>query len=154
MANDEQALRDIVAQLEAAWNKGDSLAWANLFSEDADFVHVLGGHFSGKAAIEAGHRTIFDTIYKDSTNKFEVEKIRFAGDNVAIVFVFAMLKITQPEMPPQLKARPTLILQRQYGGWKIVTFQSTLVTPEVAPAIQQGLADKHPIKGQASAMGK
>ena len=154
MANDEQALRDIVAQLEAAWNRADSVAWANHFAEDADFVHVFGGHFNGKVAIEAGHRRIFDTIYKDSTNKFEVEKIRFAGDAVAIVFLFATLKVAQTGMPPQFNARPTMILQRQDGGWKIVTFQNTLVTPEGAPVMKNPLAEIHPIKGHAQAMGQ
>lgn len=151
MINDELTLREVVAQLEGAWNRGDSVGWANLFSEDADFVHVFGGHFTGKTAIEAGHRTIFDTIYKGSTNKYEVEKIRFAGDSVAIVFVFATLKVTQPGLPPQFKARPTLVLQRLDGDWKIVTFQNTLVTPEGAPVIKNPLAEIHPIKGQPDA---
>ncbi len=70
---------NIVAELEAAWNRKDSVAWAELFSEDADFIHILGGHFTGRDAIEQGHRKIFDTVYKGSTNKFEVEKIRFAA---------------------------------------------------------------------------
>jgi uncharacterized protein (TIGR02246 family) len=154
MANDEQALRHIVAELEAAWNRGDSIAWAELFSQDADFIHVLGGHFTGRAAIEQGHRKIFDTIYKGSTNKFEVEKIRFAGDSVAIVFGFATLNVVTPGLPPLIKARPTMIVGRKDDGWKIVTFQNTIVTPEGIPQITQALADQHPIKGQAKAGGQ
>ena len=153
MANDEQALREIVAQLEAAWNKGDSVTWTSFFAEDADFVHILGGHFTGQAAIEAGHRTIFDTIYKGSTLKLEVEKIRFAGDAVAIVFIFSTLLVTQPGVPPKMNARPTLMAQRQDSQWKIVAFQNTLVSPEGAPAGQNPLVDRHPIKGQGQAAG-
>jgi uncharacterized protein (TIGR02246 family) len=151
MANEQQALTKVVEQLETAWNNGDSVAWASLFAEDADFIHVLGGHFRGRSSIEQGHRTIFDTIYKGSTNRFEVEKIRFVGESVAIVFVFATLKVVQPGLPPQINARPTMVLQRQDGGWKIVTFQNTMVTPERIPQITEVLAEKHPIKGQAQA---
>lgn len=151
MPNDEQALREIVQQLENAWNKGDSVAWTKLFADDADFVHVMGGHFTGAAAIEQGHRLIFDTVYKGSTNRFQVEKIRFAGPNVAIVFIFATLKVNHPGMPPQLYARPTLIAQRRDGRWEIVTFQNTLVTPEGTSALHTVLADKHPIKGHGPA---
>jgi uncharacterized protein (TIGR02246 family) len=152
MSADEQALRDIVAQLETAWNNGDSVAWTKPFAEDADFIHVLGGHFTGAPAIEHGHRVIFDTIYKGSALKLEVEKIRFVGETVAIVFLFTTLKVVQPGLPPQMNARPTLIAERRDGTWKIVTFQNTLVTPEGASPTQ-ALADKHPIKGQAKATG-
>ncbi len=58
----------------AAWNSYDSVAWAVLFAKDAEFIHILGGYFQGREAIERGHRTIFDTIYKGSQNKFKVEK--------------------------------------------------------------------------------
>jgi len=77
--NDEQSLREIVRGLEAAWNSGDSVTWAGFFAEDADFIHILGGHFNGRTAIERGHRAIFDTIYKGSTNKYTVKKARFIG---------------------------------------------------------------------------
>ncbi len=152
MANQEHDLYGIVEQLESAWNRGDSVAWADLFVEDADFVHILGGHFIGRISIERGHRTIFDTIYKGSTNKFVVEKVRFVGDQVAIVFVFATLKLTTPGLPPQLNARPTMVVQRQDGTWKIVAFQNTVVTPEGAPAGKDPIADQHPIKGLAKAL--
>ncbi len=153
MTKEEQALHKIVEQLESAWNRGDSVAWADLFVEDADFVHILGGHFTGRTSIERGHRTIFDTIYKGSTNKFVVEKVRLVGDHVAIVFVFATLRLTTPGMPPQLNARPTMVLERRDGDWKIVAFQNTLITPEGAPVDRDAVADQHPIKGLAKALG-
>lgn len=147
MPKDEQALREMVQQLEAAWNESDSVAWSKLFADDADFIHVLGGHFYGREAIEQGHRLIFDTVYKGSVNKFQVEKIRFAGADVAIVFVFATLKVNNPGMPPQLFARPTLIAQRRDGRWEILAFQNTLVRPEGTSALHAVLADKFPTKG-------
>ena len=160
---DEEALRGIVAKLEAAWNRGDSVGWTAVFADDADFIHILGGHFNGQTAIERGHRAIFDTIYKGSTNKFTVEKIRPVGDNAAIVFVYAELKVITPGVPPLLNARPTMIAQRVGDDWKIVTFQNTLVTPEgasvdkgglekgITSALNSTVAEHHPIKGTAKA---
>ena len=55
------------------------MAWTALFAEDADFIHVLGGHFHGRVDIEHGHRTIFDTIYKGSRNNFKVEGFASCG---------------------------------------------------------------------------
>lgn len=147
METDERLLRDIVAQLEASWNNGDSVAWSRLFADDADFIHILGGHFYGREAIEQGHRLIFDTVYKGSVNNLQVEKIRFVGSDAAIVFAFGTLKVNNPAMPAHLYARPTLIAQRRAGQWEIVTFQNTLVTPEGTSALHTVLADKHPVKG-------
>lgn len=157
--NDEQSLRDIVSGLEAAWNSSDSVAWAGFFAEDADFIHILGGHFNGRTAIERGHRAIFDTIYKGSTNKYTVKKVRFIGSDTAVVFVLAELKVLQEGLPPMLHARPTLVTQKTPDGWKIVAFQNTMITPETASpgnsrlaagvttALNDAIAEHHPIKG-------
>jgi uncharacterized protein (TIGR02246 family) len=91
MTTAERPLYEIVEKLEAAWNNADSVAWTALFADDADFIHILGGHFNRHTAIERGHRAIFDTIYKGSRNKFTVQKARFLRPDVAIVFVFAEL---------------------------------------------------------------
>lgn len=159
IGNDEQNLRDIVRGLEAAWNSGDSAAWAEFFADDADFIHILGGYFNGRTTIERGHRAIFDTIYKGSTNKFTVNKVRFINSDVAVVFLIAELKVAREGLPPMLHARPTLVAQRTTSGWKIVTFQNTMVTPESAPAdgnplasgiktaLNDVIAEHHPIKG-------
>lgn len=157
--HDEQDLRDIVGKLESAWNRGDSVAWAELFAEDADFIHILGGYFNGRTTIEQGHRRIFDTIYKGSTNKFTVKKVRFIGSDAAIVFLLAELKVSTPGLPPVLHARPTMVAQRMPEGWRIVAFQNTMVTEEGAPpmtdalaggiksALNEVMAKQHPIKG-------
>src|SRR5271169_649404 len=91
MTIEERPLYEIAEKLEAAWNNSDSVAWTALFAEDADFIHILGGHFRGRTEIERGHRTIFDTSYKGSRNSFKVESVRFVRPDVAIVFIFANL---------------------------------------------------------------
>ncbi|MEN6604737.1 MAG: SgcJ/EcaC family oxidoreductase, partial [Bryobacteraceae bacterium] len=79
MPEEQGSLLEIVRRLEQAWNNGDSVAWTAEFASDADFIHVLGGFFHGSRDIERGHRTIFDTIYKGSHNRLEVEKVRLLG---------------------------------------------------------------------------
>jgi uncharacterized protein (TIGR02246 family) len=85
MTGEERALHGMVYQLEAAWNAADSASFAALFADDADFIHILGGYYTGRAAIEAGHRMIFGTIYKGSTVRYSVEKIRFLRPDIALV---------------------------------------------------------------------
>ena len=160
MTPEDQPLHEIVERLEAAWNAGDSVMWTSQFADDADFIHILGGHFNGTTAIERGHRAIFDTIYKGSRNKFTVQKVRFVRPDVAIVFVFAELMFYMDGQERNIQARPTMVAAKnQDGRWRIVDFQNTLVTPEGGPArdnrqaegIHAALADRHPIKGTPKA---
>lgn len=149
MTTEERALHEVVEKLKTAWNSGDSMAWASLFAEDADFIHILGGHFNGRTEIERGHRMIFDTIYKGSRNKFTVEKVRSVRPDVAIVFVRAHLKWYLNGAEQQIDARPTLVVQKKDNSqWEIVAFQNTLITPAgPTPDVVKKLTDVHPIKG-------
>ena len=147
---DEQGVRQIVARLEQAWNDSDSASWAEQFAEDADFIHVLGGFFHGKTAIEQGHRTIFDTIYKGSHNRYQVEKVRFVGRDVAVVFILANLKWYLHGQEQLIQARPTLVAEKSSAGeWQIAVFQNTLITQESASTVAKELAAVHPHNGDA-----
>jgi uncharacterized protein (TIGR02246 family) len=140
MLNDEQSIRGIVERLEQAWNHSDSTAFAEVFAEDADFVDILGRHHRGRATIEAGHRQIFDTIYRGSRNTSTVEWVRFLRRDIAVVFLRAELlsrlggAVDQArraaqvsEHPATAQARPTLILSNNGRGWEIVAFQNTRI---------------------------
>ena len=151
--NDEQGLRDIVAKLEAAWNAGDSVAWASFFAEDADFIHILGVHYTGRAAVETGHRMIWDTIYKGSTVSYGVEKIRPAGPDVAVVFVLGAMTFFDKGVERHIKARPTMTVQRMDEGWQIVVFQNTLVAEAMSAEDKERLVIQHPFKAADSAAG-
>lgn len=148
MPNEQGALQEIVNQLEHAWNNGDSVAWTRQFADDVDFIHILGGFFHGSRDIERGHRTIFDTIYKGSHNRYQVEKIRFLRPDVAVVFIRANLTWYLNGKEQHIQARPTLVAEKNpTGEWKIVVFQDTLITPEAVPTLADTLAQAHPIKG-------
>jgi uncharacterized protein (TIGR02246 family) len=150
---DEPALRAIVAKLQAAWNAADSVAWARFFAEDVDFIHILGVHYTGRPAVEMGHRMIWDTIYKGSTVKYAVEKIRPAGADVAVVFVLGEMTFYDDGVERHIKARPTMTVQRLDGGWQIIVFQNTLVAEAMSDADKERLVMKHPFQAADSAAG-
>ena len=84
---EEAAVRQVVKQVEDAWNAHDGKAFAAPFAADADYVVVNGMKLKGREAIEAGHTQIFTTIYKESHNVATVRSIRFLRPDVAIVHV-------------------------------------------------------------------
>ena len=138
MANDELAIRQLVNQLEAAWNAGDSVGIAAPFLDDADFVNIRGEHYKGRAPIEAGHRQIFDTIHKGSQVSFAVERVRFVRPDMAIAFLRAHLKFQSGDVRREGRARPTMVLAKNNEKWQIVAFQFTRIPeehpPQAAPA--------------------
>ena len=135
----EREIRQIVDHAQDAWNRGDSAAIASLFAKDAEFVDILGRYHRGRPVIEAGHREIFDTIYKDSRQEYKLHSLRFVRPDVAVVFLHARL---QSYLAPaaidaadrasnidnklhEATARPTLVLAKNGGQWEIVAFQNT-----------------------------
>ena len=128
VTSEERALHGLVYQLEAAWNAADSTSFAALFAEDADFIHILGGYYAGRAAIEAGHRMIFGTIYKGSSVRYSVEKIKFLRPDVAIIFLRQFLQFKEGGAATELEARPTIIAEKADGSWRIAALQNTRIT--------------------------
>jgi len=129
MTTDELSVQNIVGQLEIAWNNYDSASFAELFVEDANFIHIFGGQLDGRTAIEAAHRLIFDTIYKGSQARFLFQSVRFVSPEVAIVFVRAHVKFKEGNEMREIETRPTLIVVKEQERWQIVAFQNTKVSP-------------------------
>lgn len=140
----EKELRALVAHLEKSWNSYDSLSFTSVFAEDADFIHILGAYYNGKETIEKGHRAIFDTIYKGSHNRLEVQKIRPLSEDTAVVFIQSTLDFFQGEHKVRIRSRPTLVAQKRNQEWEIVAFQNTLQKEAVSDEAMERLVKAHP----------
>jgi uncharacterized protein (TIGR02246 family) len=134
MTTDEQAIRDIVKHLEDTWNRSDSRTYAEAFAKDVTFIQIFGGQLDGRDAVEASHRVIFDTIYKNSRVAFSIRSVRFLGPDVACVFTQSRLGFTDPADKRTIDTRPTLIVARQDGQWQIAAFQNTRISEMPAAA--------------------
>ncbi len=135
MITDEEAIQDILKQLEIAWNSYDSASWAARFAEDANFIQIFGGQLDGRTAIEAAHRHIFNTIYKGSHASFTLRSIRFVRPDVVIVFARAHVSFNEGNETRAIETRPTLFVVKEQAKWQIVAFQNTKIS-EVPAAAQ------------------
>lgn len=118
---DEQAIRDVVQALAVAWNNGDSEAWSGYLAEEVSHTVWNGRHITGRDAVTAGHRHLFNTVYKGTRQVFKVRWVRFLRPDVAAVQWDAHLE-GQNDTP---KVRPLAILTRQEDRWLIEIFQNT-----------------------------
>src|SRR5262249_3347366 len=94
----------------------------------------------GRAAIEAGHRHIFATIYKGSRAEYRIERVRFVRPDVAVAFVHARLwsrlavAVDDPRREAHIGAtmsesqpRSILILAKTGDRWQVVAVQHARV---------------------------
>src|SRR5690349_3459049 len=102
-----QIASGIAATLETVWNSGDARGFADLFAEDADFIHILGGHGRGRAAIAQAHETLFATIYRGSRVRFELVGTRSFGPDAFLACLVQHLVFgSRPDLQ-RMTCRPT-----------------------------------------------
>ena len=117
----------VIERLETAWNSADGAAYAAPFMPDADFVNIRGELHSGADNIGAGHQGIFDSIYRGSTVRYEVESIDQLGPDVVVAHANATLDCPAGPMAGVNHARFTVALVRGGSAWEATTFHNTLV---------------------------
>ncbi len=133
---DEAEIRKVETGLQHAWNHHDMRAWANLFTEDADFVNVAGWWWKGRAEIEKKHTAIHAYIFRESTLTIDEVHTRFLTPEIAVVHVsWTLVGHRNPDgsAGQPRKGIFTQVLQKQNGKWLIVAAQNTDSRPEVPP---------------------
>ena len=126
MSSEPQGAADeIAATLTRAWNAYDGDAFADAFTDDADFVNIFAAHGIGRPAIANAHRMLFETIYSGSTITFTAERSRAVGTDVVIAHIRADLTVPAGPMEGALQALATAVVTRNGDEWKIVAFQNT-----------------------------
>jgi uncharacterized protein (TIGR02246 family) len=86
-AGDEKTIHPLVADFMDAWNKHDAHAFAETFTEDADFANVRGDSAHGRRAVEDFHAPIFATRFKNTHLTADEVKIRLLSSDIASVDV-------------------------------------------------------------------
>ena len=118
----------ILKQLEDAWNAGSGEAFGAPFAADAEFVDIRGDHHTGRESIAVGHQMIFDSVYKDSSVKYEAMVTKQFADDVLYVLGSGGLNVPEGPLAGEYEARFSLVLQPRDGGdWQIAVFHNTLV---------------------------
>jgi metallo-beta-lactamase class B len=130
-AQDEAAIRKIVADNIDAWNRRDAKAQVAHFSEDIDHIGVQGLWRSNRAQLEKGFTAGFPTTRNGVSGS--VERIRFLTPDVAVVVVrreyVGEFRDSTGHDKESRKAISTSIFHKVNGNWLIEAFQNTYVRP-------------------------
>ena len=128
----------IPERFAAAWNAHDMDAFAALFHPDASFVNRFGTYWRGVEAIVAGHRSIHETIYKDSTLTCDAPDVDPISGDAAILHFWSRLAAGAAH-PAGLHKVDTMILAvvtRRDGEWRIQALENvTKVDPRTGAVV-------------------
>jgi uncharacterized protein (TIGR02246 family) len=129
---DEVEIRNLQARQAEAWNRHDSTAYADLFTEDGDVVNVVGWWWKGRAEIESKLTAAFAFVFRDSTMAITGVEVRFLTPEIAVAHVrWTMTGArTPPGIPEPREGIQTQTLQKTAGKWLIAAFQNTSAVPE------------------------
>jgi uncharacterized protein (TIGR02246 family) len=130
-------IRAAIAQQAEAWNRHDVKAWMSLFSEDADFVNIMGTALLGRPEIEQRHAELFNGIFKRSRVTVTTRQVRSLGATSAVAETDFELKgydrlppgIEPTEADGTLRTRMKYVWQLRPEGWRVVSAQNTAVAP-------------------------
>ncbi|WP_182906494.1 SgcJ/EcaC family oxidoreductase [Microbispora sp. H13382] len=118
--------------LTAAWNDGDAAAFAELFTEDADYVTYFGARMEGRRAIEDSHRALFEGPLKGSrlvapAAAAPLRRIRLLSPDVALVVTTGGSSLPDGGSDPGRDSIMTFTAVRKGDGWRLASFQNTRI---------------------------
>jgi len=121
------SIQTVLERLRTAWCAGDAVAYADNFSDDAQYVEAPGRRVHGRRAIAESHQRIFDTVFRKTRVSGRGEPtIRPISQHVALVEASGAV-VFPGEDPAKVPANGlmTLIVRREGDAWKIISFQNT-----------------------------
>jgi uncharacterized protein (TIGR02246 family) len=126
-AEDEVAIKELLANRDAAWNAHDAAAWSAFFAPDAHFTSWRGDRAQGRENIRIYHEPLFKGVFQQSKNTVLSAQITFYGADLAIVESVTELTgvFGQDGKPlPDRKYYPLVVLQKHNGKWEIIIFHN------------------------------
>jgi uncharacterized protein (TIGR02246 family) len=112
----------------AAWNSHDMRAFAGLFTEDADFVNVVGMWWKGRADIRAKHEESHATRFKTTTVTSTGTSVRLLRPDIAVLHATWELtgEVDAEGKPgPSRRGVMQMVAVKQAEGWRIAAAQNT-----------------------------
>lgn len=132
---------DAPEAFQSAWNAHDMATFGALFHEDATFVNRFAHYVRGVEQIIDLHRSIHETIYRDSTLRNELIDAVPIGDEVAIIHFWSRLSVgaAHPAGAHEVDTLIQAVLTRRDGSWRIKAVENvTLADPRTgAPVLRR-----------------
>jgi uncharacterized protein (TIGR02246 family) len=136
--SDRAAIRRIIQDEIATWNRGDAVGYSKDFASEGTFTNIRGQFFTGHDGFLKQHRVIFEGIFKNTRLNQRVISLEFVRPEVAIVQT--VTTVSGMALAPagvardakgRIRTRLLQIVAKEGGVWKIVTYHNTDVKPGI-----------------------
>jgi uncharacterized protein (TIGR02246 family) len=119
---DEQAVAELIAAREAAWNAGDTEAYAQLLTEDADIVSATGRAARGREAVLKLYAEQHANAYAGAKTHTRVTHFRLLGKDAALADV--EYRLEGGKVDAIRNGRMTFVLRRDAARWRIAAIRT------------------------------
>lgn len=124
---------DIPKLFKEAWMKGDADMLASLFTEDAEFINVVGLWWHNRDDIRQAHAYGFDKIFGDSDLAIRDIKVKELSEEIAVVHARMRLKGQTKkgnvEVPSIRQNIFSFVVKKIGDHWKCVSAHNTDIVP-------------------------
>ncbi|MBC7304470.1 MAG: SgcJ/EcaC family oxidoreductase [Nocardia sp.] len=126
--SEQTAVLELLSAQVAAWAAGDGAAFAATFTEDADFVSVIGEFIRGRAQLAAVMQEGFDGFMR-GTHLSEPERstLRFPTPDTAILVTYGVRVLRRGQPAPPHSSVQIRTAARMNDGWQFTSFQNTRI---------------------------
>jgi uncharacterized protein (TIGR02246 family) len=119
---DEQAIAGLVAAREAAWNAGDTVAYAQLLTEDADIVSATGRPARGRDALLKLFAEQHANVFAGVRTRTSIVNLRLLGKEVALADV--SYELEGGKVDAIRRGMMAMVVRRDAGRWRIAAIRS------------------------------
>ena len=131
------SLTTVDSLLEAmltTWNQHDMDGMAELFTEDADFVNVLGMRFRSRHEIETAHRELHKERFAQTEIRQLESSVAYLSENVAVAHVRWEMAGDMAAKGKVRRGSMTHVVVRKGRSWYFRATQNTdiVYVPELA----------------------
>ena len=124
--------RLVVEAFAEALNAKDADELGQLFTDDAEFVNILGMRMRGREGIVAGHAWAFGGPLRGRVIEFDaIDELR-ASDDVTVIHAHCVRR-RLPDAPaeglPDGSSVLVFVTRREADGWRVVAATNVTETP-------------------------
>ncbi len=119
---DDHAITALIAARETAWNAGDTEAYAQLLTEDADIVSATGRPARGREALLKLYAEQHANIYAGVRTHTKVTNVRMLGKDVALADV--EYELEGGKVDAIREGLIAFVVRRDAGRWRIAAIRS------------------------------
>ena len=127
-ADEENAIREVQARWDDAWNRHDVKALSSLVAEDVRFVNVAGVVLTGRGEFEALQSRTHAMQFKESVRAVSGTAIKFLTPDIAVAHVRWGMRGDKDRDGTTRQPRTGVMMQvlmKRDGKWAVVAAQNT-----------------------------